>query len=451
MDAVAPSTPKDPAGGTGPVEHYGRFIPLTRDAAIAHVLDRAGAEADVLALLAVRLHELRHRQYLALARRLRRCYLPFSPDRDTIRGATLPAEERHARESEFAGIVGDLLKRANYVSLCEADINRIITASEPFSLRVSVDLSEYAFFALHYRDEYTETTEYRRPDRLYLVKARKEVACFRRLFLFLKLKDEEERVREVMAERRVPERRARRLVARKRRFLPKGASSDFVYVKLFRDLPEHDVQILFPNREVRFRPFDKLKFGVTAGGGTAFGLFSTTGKLAAATSPFAVAGAMAGLVALVARQVTSFFNHRTRYMAELAQKLFFHNLANNRAALALMLDRAEEEEFKEDLFAIAALAGRTVDGTGIAAAKAAVERDLLSTHRAAVDFEIDDALARLERDGLLDRTDDGRILVPPAGQILTRVDAANGAFIRGSAAEAAAGTDPADRIAEETV
>ena len=428
------------------VEHYGAFIPLTCRGVAAHLTARAGDrhQRAAFARMATALRIARHRQYLAVAEELRHAYLPFNPDRDTVRELDLSPGEIEARRRTFAERMRRLLARANYVLLSEADINRILTSSHPFSLRVSVDLSEFENFALFYRDVYDETLEFRRPDRLYLVRASVRVTSFRRLFLFLKLKPAERRVAELMERHGWSERRARRAVERRRRFLPRGTSSDFIYVKLFKTIPEYDVQILFPNRKVEFRPFDKIKFGVTAGGGTIFGLVSTSGKLAAATSPFAIAGAMAGFIMLVTRQVTKFFNQRTRYMAELSQKLFFHNLANNSAAIALMLDRAEEEEFKEDLFALAALAGRTVPPEALAAARASVEQDILSTFRAGVSFEIEDALSRLEADGVARRLPDGSVAVEPVERVEAILRALVDALDDAEARRAEAGADDGD-------
>jgi hypothetical protein len=164
-------------------------------------------------------------------------------------------------------------------------------------------------------------------------------------------------------------------------------------------MPEHDLQILFPLRQVQFRPFDRLKFFATATGGTAFGIFSTTGKVLAATNPITAVGALIGFIGLLTRQITQFFNQRNRYMMELAQKLFFHNLANNRAALTLLLDRAEEEDVKEDLITLYFLRGESVTRSALPEKKAMIEKVIADRYGVRVDFELDDALSRLIKDG----------------------------------------------------
>nr|WP_269751245.1 DUF3754 domain-containing protein [Acuticoccus mangrovi] len=229
--------------------------------------------------------------------------------------------------------------------------------------------------------------------------------------MMLKLKSNEDRAREVAAERGISLKAASRHVAKRRRQLPPDTATDLIYVKVFKDMPEHDLQILFPLRIVQFRPFDKMKFFATAGGGTLFGMFSTTGKVLAATNPFAAVGALVGFITLLARQVTTFFNQRTRYMMELAQKLFFHNLANNRAAITLLLDRAEEEDVKEDLITLYFNAGLSVEERSLGARKRAIEEIIVARCGVAVDFELPDALARLEADGVVRR--EGEVVVFP--------------------------------------
>ena len=381
----------------------GKFIPLTRQAVIADLCNDpdVGHSREDFAAFALQLQRVRNRGYRALAESMRHNYLPFSPDRDTVRVLRFSSEDLLQKEEMLSAQLLHLLERANYRRLSTDELNDILNADNPYSLRISVDLAEYDELQVHVRDEYTTDHSVRRPDRLYLIKAHYRIVCYRRLFLFLKLKSIEERAAELVKSDGISEQRAIKKVKARRKQLPPKASSDFVYMKVFKDLPQHDLQILFPLRRVEFRPFDKIKFFATAGGGTAFGIFSTTGKVLAATNPFAAIGALVGFIGLVGRQVTKFFNQRTQYLVELAHKLFFHNLANNRAALALLLDRAEEEDVKEDLIAFYFNAGETFPEDELPERKAKIDQRIFSRYNVVVDFEIDDALRRFINDGVV--------------------------------------------------
>ncbi len=385
-----------------------RFIPLTRQAVISDLcaaLD-GGADADTFPTLALRLQNYRGRGYRALAAEMRRCYLPFSPDRDTVRVLSFSEEELHEMAARLSTLTRHLLGRANYAEVGTDTLNAILNQQTPYSLRIAVDLAEYDELQLFARETYTKRHSVRRPETAYLLKAHYEVRIFRRLFVLLKMKSDEDRAAELAKAENLSHDKALKQVRRKRKNLPPTVTPQYIYMKVFKDLPEHDLQILFPLRTVQFRPFDKIKFFATAGGGTLFGVFTTTGKVLAASNPLTLVGALIGFIGLLARQITTFFNQRTRYMMELAQKLFFHNLANNRAALTLLVDRAEEEDVKEDLIALACNAGQCVPASELPSRKARIDALVLERYGTAIDFEIDDTVARLEADGVVTREGD---------------------------------------------
>lgn len=382
-----------------------RFIPLTRARVVSDLAadPLARGDREAFASVIVRLQKHRAHVYRSLAEEMATAYLPFSPDADTLDDPSVTPELRRRHEHRLAELTRHLLERANYRRLADEEITAILSAQSPYSLRIAVDLAEYDELQIYTRDTYVAAHTVRLPAWAYLRTATHEVRIFRRLFVLLKLKSAEARAAEIARTEGVAVETALRRVGRRRRALPEGTSPEAIYIKVFKDMPEHDLQILFPLRTVQFRPFDKVKFLATAGSGTAFGLFTTTGKILAASNPLTAAGALIGFIALVARQISVFFNQRTRYMMELAQKLFFHNLASNRAALSLLLDRAEEEDVKEELFALYVCAGRVIEDADLAATKREIDDLILSRYGAAVDFELEDAIARLAADGVVVR------------------------------------------------
>jgi hypothetical protein len=377
-----------------------RFIPLTRQAVMVDLCeDMEGPDdTDYFAHLAIELERHRAHAYRLRASEIRRLFLPFSPDADTLKVEDLEPDEAQRMERELAHLVRHLLDRANYQPIPNEELSQILSAQSPYSLRIEVDLEEYDLLHVFARDIYVAERAVRRPETLYLLKARLRTRVYRRLFVALKLKTDEVRAREVAAREEISEKKALKMVRKRRKALPQDTQASCIYVKVFKDMPEYDLQILFPLRSVHFRPFDRIKFFATAAGGTAFGVFSTTGKVLAATNPIAMVGALIGFIGLLARQITQFFNQRNRYMMELSQKLFFHNLANNRAALTLLLDRAEEEDVKEELITLYFLRGETVERRELAEKKRMIEDVIAERYGVRVDFEIEDALRRLVED-----------------------------------------------------
>jgi len=118
------------------------------------------------------------------------------------------------------------------------------------------------------------------------------------------------------------------------------------------------------------------------------------------------------------RQVMNFFNTRNKYMMQLAQNLYFQSLSNNRGALTLLIDRAEEEDIKEDILLYSLLLKAKVYRHEIDDAKEAIEQFLLKEFDVKVGYDMPDAISRLSRDGLLREMPDGELRALPLPEAL---------------------------------
>src|SRR5205823_1453688 len=107
---------------------------------------------------------------------------------------------------------------------------------------------------------------------------------------------------------------------------------------------------------------------------------------------------------------------------QLTQSLYYLNLDNNAGVLTQLLDEAEEQECREAFLAYYCL-WRFASGPGWTAPALDdyVEMDLERLAEIKVDFEIEDALAKLERLQLVVKTGD-RYAAVPIEQALERLD-----------------------------
>ena len=191
-------------------------------------------------------------------------------------------------------------------------------------------------------------------------------------------------------------------------------------LKLFQDVPKADLEMLFPNTRVRMRLMDKLLIGVPAAigggvvistklGGSLILLASLLGYwLGTRSTPVeidktALLALLAGVAALGAhfwKQFNNFKNRKMRFIQTLTQNLYFKNLDNNAGVFYRILDEAEEEESKEVLLAyhFLLLADTAVAGDQL---DRQIENWLRDSCGAVVDFEIEDALQKLQRLGLI--------------------------------------------------
>ncbi|HGG61201.1 MAG TPA: DUF3754 domain-containing protein [Gammaproteobacteria bacterium] len=398
------------------------FIPISRFALIEHLLQDAAPEnRDAYARLLHRLAAWRHLQFRDQLLRLKERYLPFSPDRDTRRVRQYDAAQKRQLQNELINELETMLRHANYQPVLREDMERIFAAGSAYGLELQVDLSEFERVLLYSRGSGVETLYRRDPKTLFLRKKKIEVAIFQRLFLLLKLKPKAQRLEEIMAEHRISRKKAEKRLKKARERLPEQIDSDYIYLKTFKRIPQIDLEMLFPNTRIRLRPFDKIKLGVTAGGGTIGSAVGAATKFAAAANPLAAAGVLLGLAGVVFRQVKKFFTQKNKYMMVLAQKLYFHNLANNRGVLTLLTDRAEEEEIKENYLLYHALL-KADEPQPLAVLKQRIEDELAETFGVNIDFDIDNAIQALTADGLVTRHADGRLSALPPARALPLID-----------------------------
>ncbi|MGH1350956.1 MAG: TMEM143 family protein [Methyloligellaceae bacterium] len=411
-----------------------RFIPVTRFALMDRIRNPEAWPAEIYEDVMATLDNLANWRHQVYARRLAavmESYIPFSPDRDTINVTELSEAQLMDKRQDLMERMTVILERANYEEISDDELDAYFTAQGPYGLNLKVDMSEYDESLVYYRGSDEQKQEKRDWRRLYLTKYTEVIPIFQRLFLVLKLKPEHLRIKEIMEKDGVDEKKAEKRLKKYRKNLPEGISSDHVYLKTFKNIPQSDLEMLFPNTKVEFKLFDKIKFWVSAGGGTISGLVGAVIKiLGSAVSPITLLIAIGGFGGVMVRQVTSFFNQRNRYMMVLAQNLYFHSLANNRGALTLLLDRAEEEDIKEEILLYSYLVHNTVALHERVEAQGEIEEYLNGEFGITIEFDFEDALERLVEDGLVETDAQGTIkAVPPARcrEILT--DKWNGVLV----------------------
>jgi hypothetical protein len=134
--------------------------------------------------------------------------------------------------------------------------------------------------------------------------------------------------------------------------------------------------------------------------------------------------AMSGLVALVAfimRQWLRYEHQSLKYQKELTDNIYFRNVNNNAGIFDYMIGAAEEQECKEAFLAYYFLRSAKSPPTQPELDRR-IELWLRDTFGIAIDFEVDDALIKLERLGLLKRDRGGRLGVLAPARTLSRLD-----------------------------
>ncbi|MEE4203590.1 MAG: TMEM143 family protein [Halieaceae bacterium] len=385
-----------------------RFIPFRRDDLLMRLCsldewpssDHAnhGDEFDagtarITRVFAAEFHELRQE--------IKSLYSPYDPDADTRSIGTL---ENIGDTSALTERLTELLNRANYERLTERDLKRAFRSASLFKIRLKVDMKAFSEVLLFARgvNRREETISYVGG----LIKRRVTFLNYDRVLLYLCFAD----VEAIGEPNQAPGR---------------------VMIKLFQNVPEADLEMLFPNTEVAMRLSDRLLIGVPALASGAVIAFTKLGTpllllgtllgfwLGLSAQPVTldkqglviISAGLGAVAGYIWKQFSNYRNRKAKFRQALTQNLYFKLLDNNAGVLLRILDDAEDSECKEAWVALRFLMQHP-DGIEEAALDQEIEAWFVDQLGAEIDFEIDDALNKLARLGLAARSEDRWYYVP---------------------------------------
>ena len=348
----------------------------------------------------------RHQNYAAKIIELEQSYEPFSPDTDLLLTRKYTDAELSQMQQRILTDVEEILVQANYKRIDPTVISELLTRETHYGLDLEVDFNLFDECLIYYRGASTRK-DTRRALRKFGLKEEFDVPIFQRLFLLFKIKPIENRILEIIEAEDLPRKKATQKAKKERAHLPTGLSEDNIYMKLFKNIPRTDVEMIFPNTKVKFRMFDKVKLGITGAGGLGVTGFSVAGKIAALSNPFTAVPVIGGVGAALFRQVMNFSNTKQRYMVIMAQNLYFHSMADNRSVINLLADRAADEDVKEEMLLYAVLAKEKARKDELEEIDKAIEGYIKNEFGIEVDFDVDDAMQRLVADGIVSESPDG--------------------------------------------
>jgi len=354
------------------------------------------------------LSSIYHFEYHNIIESLKDSYALIDPDSDTRK----PLATELDKCDNFSVLLNTLLEKANYERITEDELNQALNESSLFKIRLHVDFDDFEEVLLFCRGE--SIREEKVPQWLGLSSKTITFINYDRVVVYIRLsKDYQE------SKNSLP-------------FSKPGAT----LLKLFQNVPKADLEMLFPNTQVRMRTIDKLLIAIPA---LISGSIVLTTKLGAAlillgsllgfwfglsqqpvelnkTTILVLLAGMTTLGGYLWKQFSNFKNRKLRFMQSLTQNLYFKNLDNNAGVFHRLANDAEEEEGKEALLAYyflliskPLLSKSELDRQ--------IETWLLEKWHCAIDFEIDDAVTKLLNIGLIKKTDNTLVAISIAEAI----------------------------------
>lgn len=327
---------------------------------------------------------------------LKDAYCPFDPDSDTQPLDPLSEEDKASAQSRLLTGLTNILEKANYQQIGRHELEQALSESSMFKIRLDVefeDFQEVVFFARgeHGKEEVINKL-------LGLKKETVEFDLYDRVVVYVRFKEQTY----------FDEHKRKNL-----NFTP-GST----VLKLFSSVPKADLEILFPNVKVKMRGIDKILIGIPAAiGGIAMlmtKLLSVIALIVAvilfwlgmgkepvidAKALIAAGAGMGAAAGYILKQVGKFKNRKIGFLKALTDQLYFKNLDNNAGVIFNLITSAEEEEVKEAVLAYYFL---LTNGSSLSEVDLdqMIEQWFQTNRNCSLDFDIKDAIHKLQRLGL---------------------------------------------------
>jgi hypothetical protein len=329
-----------------------------------------------------------HFEYLERLERLKDFFAPFDPDSQTRPLKPLPLDQREKKLDQLFAEFTSLMERANFKRLTKADIEAAMEGgASDWGINMEVDFNVFERLELFMRGE-GKTTRIKKHPIFFWKQTEKKVDSYGRLVLMIKLR---------------PHKR-----------LGPNVNTQAVYFKLFKDIPKLDLEMILPGARIQMPRAQKGKLAASLVGTFGYAILKTGTAIMAAVGAV-VKGALvtAGNVAwgpflLLGgygyKQYAGYQVTKQTYSKMLTESLYYQNLDNNSGVLTQLLDEAEEQECREAILAYFCLlehappqgwTGPMLDDY--------VEMYLEGNANLKVDFEIGDALDKVERLGVVEK------------------------------------------------
>jgi hypothetical protein len=337
----------------------------------------------------IRIDYHKHREYVT------GLYSQFDPDRDLddrfLEGAAAQTEAPTVSDvasRELFQLIGESMVHANYRRLSPREIQLASKLVSKWGVKLKIRFSSFRRLEVYGRGDIMTRRIVRDWKRCFR-KKEVEVPIYQRLAVVFRTKE-----LQYFAEPYNPNR---------------------VHIRLFKNVPKADVDMMLPGGQVRLNWLDTGKIGIP----TLWGIIMMASKLAKSLWIIALLGALklvsgallvvAILVATLfygAKSVFSYGTTKRRYLLNVTKSLYYQNLDTNLGALLRLEEEGEHQEICEGILAyyILCLSKTPMSREEIDREAEALLETLTGFH---IDFDVEDALRDLGGFGVIQLDEHG--------------------------------------------
>ena len=391
------------------------FIPFTREQITKMLLDEGKLNNDEVSKFeqfCLLLKSIYHFEFHTKLERLKASYRIFSPEIN-LAPNELENSNTSKIEADLTNKLHQTLIDGNFEKVSQEDLNAAMEKEGIFPVSCKIDFDSFDYYEIYYQGSSTAKEEIKTWNPFK--KKEVEFNLYDRIVFFFKVKNEEF------------------FHANKKNNEP-GIPGK-IYIKYFRNIPESDLEMIFPNPRPEMKFIHKMQIflPLLAGFGvliqkTIIGPFYNAGTnpleggFSLLTKPsYPMIALLIVLGGYVLRTFLGYKNVVQSFLGEIAKSLYFKDKGNNQGVFTMLIDSAEEEECKEAMMAYYFLLNsnkkmseETLDN--------AIEEWMEEKHKVKIDFEVDDAIKKLEEKDLLSRDKKGILTVVSLDEALNHLD-----------------------------
>jgi hypothetical protein len=337
-----------------------------------------------------------HFEYLQQLEDLKDAYAPFDPDSETRPLKPLLPEEREQKLEQVFDKFTALMERANFERLTREEVEKSLKeVPSDWGIPTHVNMNHFDRILAFTRGDVMGERSRRRWSKLFRKETIK-LPVFSRLVMILKFKKDSR--------------------------VDADINKDAVFLKVFKDIPKMDVPMLIPGARVRLTRTDRALIVYPLLTGVGLMLYNIAANIYSqwTDNPRVFLGRLSGVLAsglltwsaaaaLGGYGYKSYHSYEVKkqdYNLRLAKSLYYQGLDSNSGVLMRLLDEAEEQECRETYLAWFCLwKYAPPQGWTPEQLDDYVELYLEGNANLKVDFEIGDALDKLERLSLVKKAD----------------------------------------------
>ena len=327
-----------------------------------------------------------HKQYHKRQIRVQKIYQPLDPDSVII----LKDSDTKNSSEVFTELI-EILANANYTKLSTDELETAVDNATALGLRMKVDFS--LFDELHVYGRGDEIQTWTKKSWWKFFKEEEfDVEVYQRLVIAFRLKDHDK--------------------------LPKEQSSSFVYLKSFKGIPHSDLHTLLPGTQIKMSLLDRGKIIIPALSGIVLSIVKIARLMVAVTIFASLAYTIkfwvipAAIIYYIIKGFISYQKTKDKYQLNLTRHLYFQNLNNNSGVLLRLLHEAEFQDYREMIITYYLVWKYGQAGINAEKIHEIAEKKLKETIHLDINFEAEDALAKLEKLGALKKVDQNWFPLP---------------------------------------